>query len=491
MKAISFWKKLLFTLFGCLIFLAILEFGLRIGGQIFLSLQEHRNEISLKQKDSCRILCLGESTTALGGNYSYPRQLEKILNQSKDINKKFTVINKGIPAINTGLLLLQLQDNLDKYKPDIVITMIGINDKLGEIRNKEDNYFTSFRVYKLAKFIYSSLSNKGHKPKDVQDIAVALSDAQLESLQVMEKDLKKKIESNPQEYELYTDLGICYLDQGKYFESEKSLKQAVAMNPKSMRAYFELGVCLQKQGKYQESEKVFVRAIEISEDNWMPYVQLSACYRSQRKYEQSRQILEEAIEKHPEVHWLFSELGMVCKEQGKTEQAKLFLQKAIELNQKKDHVWPYIELGRLYRSEGRNDEAKEMIKQAILIDPKNKWAKFETDGFNSNQVRLESNSPVTAYNYQKIAKMIADRGIRHLCVQYPMRKVSDLERILKSYRKNIVFIDNKLVLKEAVEKDGYKEYFTDRFAGDFGHCTAKGNRLLAENIAKFIIDIMD
>lgn len=40
---------------------------------------------------------------------------------------------------------------------------------------------------------------------------------------------------------------------------------------------------------------------------------------------------------------------------------------------------------------------------------------------------------------------------------------------------------------EYFNKASYKEYFGDMFAGDFGHCTKKGNRLLAENIANVIL----
>jgi len=48
-------------------------------------------------------------------------------------------------------------------------------------------------------------------------------------------------------------------------------------------------------------------------------------------------------------------------------------------------------------------------------------------------------------------------------------------------------VDNERIFKETVSNDGYEAYFKDAFAGDFGHCTEKGNRLLAENIANTII----
>ena len=88
---ISFRKKLSLIIFGLLISFVLLEAGLRLGGFIISSLQEDRNQASLKQKASYRIMCLGESTTAMGGRYSYPSQLEMVLNE-RDEGMKFSVI---------------------------------------------------------------------------------------------------------------------------------------------------------------------------------------------------------------------------------------------------------------------------------------------------------------------------------------------------------------------------------------------------------------
>jgi hypothetical protein len=48
-------------------------------------------------------------------------------------------------------------------------------------------------------------------------------------------------------------------------------------------------------------------------------------------------------------------------------------------------------------------------------------------------------------------------------------------------------VDNEKIFRDAVKKDKSSIYFNDMFGGDFGHCTDKGNRLLAENIANAIL----
>jgi hypothetical protein len=53
---------------------------------------------------------------------------------------------------------------------------------------------------------------------------------------------------------------------------------------------------------------------------------------------------------------------------------------------------------------------------------------------------------------------------------------------------DIIFVDNGPIFREAVRKFGYDAIFHDKFAGQFGHCTEKGNRLLAKNIAGAIAE---
>lgn len=86
------------------------------------------------------VLCIGESTTDMGraggmkplwipslATHSWPSQLQRILNSIQD-EKTFRVINRGVPGTHTSSILRHLPEYLDKYKPDIVLAMVGIND---------------------------------------------------------------------------------------------------------------------------------------------------------------------------------------------------------------------------------------------------------------------------------------------------------------------------------------------------------------------------
>lgn len=158
----SLHQKILLVFSSLVIIFLTLEIIMRLSGWMFFYFQDRRNQQSLKERANIVILCIGESTTALGGEDAYPSQLERILNDHYG-QKKFSVINKGMPAQTTNEILWALPDYLDQYKPDYVLAMIGINDVILDsmIMDTRWNRFKwtvleRLRTYKLMKWIVSS-----------------------------------------------------------------------------------------------------------------------------------------------------------------------------------------------------------------------------------------------------------------------------------------------------------------------------------------------
>jgi len=161
----TWWQALLLAVFGLVCALLLLEAGMRAAGAVIMAVQERRNRESIMAGGTYTILCLGESTTA----GTYPSLLEEELNRRAG-SKHFTVINAGISGTNTSVILSLLPGNLDRYRPDMVVTMMGINDHAAEIdRLGEESAWSAFwrnlRVYKLARslseHIRASLSGRG------------------------------------------------------------------------------------------------------------------------------------------------------------------------------------------------------------------------------------------------------------------------------------------------------------------------------------------
>jgi tetratricopeptide (TPR) repeat protein len=452
---ISFKEKIILIIFGIVLFLVLIEISLRLAGFIHLSIQGYRNRLALKEKDTYRILCLGESTT-FGYEDSYPSQLEKILNQESP-NIKFKVINKGIPGATSETIVLQLPDNLDKYKPHIVLVMMGINDREITIPYKGAYYLKlrifikNLRLYKLARFILLNLKAK-----------------------------LKEIDK--------------FFHKGSY-----KRKFVIDEDHRYDWDYVKLGWYYQEQGDNKKAEEMFKKAIETDPLNDWPYVELWQYYKIKNKFDEAKKLFEKGLEINPSSYWIHIGLGWFYYEKNDYNLAEEMFKKAIEINSKRPEG--YLWLGELYLKQKRFEEAEEPFKKVLAIDPSNikaylslstiytflkKDELIEKYRSTIEAKELEYYNPITQQNYHRLKEIVMSRKIKLICVQYPLRSVEALRKIFKD-REGIIFVDNEKIFKEAVKRNGYHTYFTDSFAGDFGHCTPEGNYLLATNIAKVIL----
>ncbi|MFH1622156.1 MAG: tetratricopeptide repeat protein, partial [Candidatus Omnitrophota bacterium] len=481
-------QKCILIFFALFLFLILLELGLGLGGFIFLSLQEYRNRIAIKQKGTYRIICLGESTTAFsfGNKDDYPYQLEEILNQ-RNIGIKFTVINKGVPGVNITTIVDQLEDNLNQYKPDMVITMIGVNDEIGTIAytgipaQGSRAFFNSLKTYKLIKLLKLHIINNVkelgiYRPEEKREAIASESIGELQSTNIKEQEAmyKEALERNPGDDEACVELGGYYREQGKYFQAEAILKQALALNPQNERVNIELAKCYNDQAKYTQAETMFKKILELSPQNEWTYIELARCYRIQGKHDQAKKLYKQAIELSPQNEWTYIEPGGYYRDNEEYEHAEEMLKQALKINSQNE--WAYFELAKCYRNQGKYTQAEAMFKQAIEINPQNAWVYIELGLCYRNQgkytqaeavfkqasetnpknvwaylglahcckeqgkyaaaeeytrkakkLRLEYYNPITRNGYQKLKEILTEKEIKLVSVQYPMRSVEPLK----------------------------------------------------------------
>ena len=551
---------------GLLLSLVLLEMGLRLGGFLLLSFQEYENLQSIKQKGAYRILCIGESTT----QGEYPKPLERILNQ-RNIGVRFSTIDKGKGATTTITLLEEIESNLAEYHPDMVIAMMGINDKgvryYQDIPESGSWLFRHCRVYRFGRILFMHMSRK-IKHEDIYGLngspgmnagpegagfaakkaalgygiptdnaakldlrgaggrpgpktrSNRLSKAE-RSLQVVitdndklvllgrqyeeqgkfaqaEDSFKKAIELDPKSDIPYSELGVFYTNHAKRSQAEDAFKKALELNPKNDDTFVKLGWVYRDQGKLVQAEDSFRKAIELNPKNYYAYSGLASLYYRPDKLPQAEKFYKKAVELDPENDRSFFALGRTYLNQGKFPQAENSYRKALDLNPENDFV--LFDLGGLYRKQGKFQEAAGLFKKALATFPQDERlvgalaSLYEEMGkpelareyAKKAAARSDYNVALTIYNYRKLKEILDRKGIKLVCAQYPMRNVGPLKRIFEK-DKGVIFVDNESIFKEAVKRSGYKDYFKDMFAGDFGHCTPKGNELLAQNIADVIL----
>jgi hypothetical protein len=86
------------------------------------------HEASLDPAD-IRILALGESTTfglGVAPGEAYPKRLEQLLREKT--GRETTVYNVGVPGQTSVSILRTIDQQMWKYRPDLVLCLFGIND---------------------------------------------------------------------------------------------------------------------------------------------------------------------------------------------------------------------------------------------------------------------------------------------------------------------------------------------------------------------------
>jgi tetratricopeptide (TPR) repeat protein len=486
---------------GLLTSVILLEITIRLGNFTYSQLQDYRNWISIKQKSSYSIMCLGESTTLLGGKDSYPAQLQKILNQ-RNIGIKFKVINKGGNQSDTRFILSHLEENLNRYNPDMVITMMGCNDKnmkyYENIPDKDTLLFKKFRTYRFFRVIWNEFMNKFKKTGFYKPNA-------------QEKDVTGYFQADvaivknyiaPSEFRKYLDLGDSYIQEKKFKEAEDAFKKAAEFNPTASNVYIRLGETYLRQENYNKAKELIDKAIELSPNNWCAYVALGRYYSSLgiRSPEKAEEAFKKAIELKPRDEQAYFSLADLYGLE-RLEEAKEILKKTIEINPK--NFSSYYKLGCTYMLLGEYDQGKVFFEKAIAMDSENDIpyrslaVLYESIGdYDSAQeyftkadtLRKKDFGSLTLNNYRKTKEILDRKRIKLVCLQYPMRHIQALKSIFDPQeQKGIIFVDNERIFKDALRGINPKKYFSDLFAGDFGHCTRLGNRLIAENVANVIL----
>ncbi|MCB9772114.1 MAG: tetratricopeptide repeat protein [Candidatus Omnitrophica bacterium] len=530
MTKTTFKQKIGLFFFAIGVTLLLLEVGLRFGGWLFLTLQENANLKSIEPGREYRIICLGESTTALGGANSYPSQLERILN-SRQNQIKFKVINKGVPATTTDQIVARLENYFNDYHPQMIVAMMGINDPQDPAqRNWRESFSRYSKAFKLFDMIVRHLTaKKSNQSDDFLRKQIAKLEKRVESnlasrikIELMkanlyrsanhpqeEKDsIMKVLKMDSQNASAWFLLGIYYQRQAEHQKALESFQKSYVFNstPEKIRALEHIAQCFKLLNDDNSAEKIYrdiltylpmypeangaLGGILLEKKNYVEaikylskqrdidpkfkdlYVQLAYCYRRIGQNEMADKVFSEGVKIIADDPQIYYEWGYALMEDKKYSQAQSAFEEAIRLNREDLHSVNdrmYDQLLKCYEAQGKADKVAE-IKKII-------------------QERSEYYNPQTQKNYLKLVKFARQRRIPLVAVQYPYRPLAPLVGMLSS-EIGIAFVDNQKIFVDALTRNRYDDLFSDRFAGDFGHCTPSGNALLANNVADQILEMV-
>lgn len=460
-----FIKKTFLIFIGLILSVLFLEIFLQSTSFIIKSINSYKIQThfeKLKNKTSFKIMCIGESTTA----NQYPIQLQKILDKVSP--GKFSVIDCGIPGTFLDEIYHSLQSNMKEYNPDMVIFMMGINNMLYwqetyDINQIECLNKTKIKIYKLFLLLKMHISS--------------LTMAKTSSVNVEKFEFHRYQKTDIPAYifKQISDLEA----QGKFKELSITLENLFKKYPKNEYIYSKL---VQLYCDYLNDEKYsdkgYNMAIKGINYDFIRRKEILYKIIFERNFRQNNlSILKlytsKAIEESPEIFktdcsfFIYGFIKNVITEEQKNKILKILK-------------------GTLYSDKYYGVLAIELLQKGNYGQA-DKYFKL------AEELRLKFPDEKSYNIYKLILKKVDDCGIKVICMQYPIRSIETLKEILKNepYFNKITFISNEKLFKNMLKKYSYNTIFMDQFGGDFGHCTELGNTMIAKNLAKEIVEIIN
>ncbi len=388
----------------------VLSFGILEGVfNIFADLKKIHTPIALTKKDQqkYKILTLGESTTASLTGLAWPELLEKILNE-KVGEEKFRVINAGVSGTTTREVYERLDTYLSLYRPQIVISMLGINDitypdasALAQSPyQRAVRTFYESRLYRFFSILVRQIVGK--ESKEIMRMASHCTDASMGEMafQLLVADGEKPLES--------------------------AILKYISTYPLSYHGYELIVDFYAQRGSWKEVLAWTKRARFM--DPYIRYCANESAAQSPDRYNE--------LTRH--VSWAFDYIATL-----------------------------------------------ENVAQNALNNPSSVGNSWYKDFANT----LHTPESDTAIYYPRIAKKLKDANITHIVMQYPMLSLERIQKMLGGIG-GIVYVSNEQNFQNALQTIAYDDVFVDHFTGVFGHTTEFGSKLIAEQVASAVLNVV-
>lgn len=539
-------KFIALCLCGVLCALIILEAVLQAAAFISAHTRQKARPIELENgRKQLTVMCIGESMTVQHLESTYTQTLEKILRE-KYPDTNINIVNKGITRSTSFTSLQELVPNLERYHPQVVIAMLGINDvqtffTKDHIKTRvAPSWTNSFLSIYLLKSLYLDYKNR-RKFSDKADIKFKNFDEQMDyylqegfrsyfldkdyplldrkMLNLANDDFSKKFweaknllnkqenrsavplldeasKLNPSRPEPYVIMHIALM-QMKILPDPK-LKQLCRKNCKDELAFLRTwGMWHQQYEAITEAVRCYKEGIKLAKTPEQK-IEFEAMWADALKQNGLKRLamrkMLNVLEKDPNNLLALRNVAFTYYELDLPLKARPYLEKLQKLDPDVDST--YDALGCIYNQIYKADteknadmleKAQKMLELASIKSPGMDFGGNKLLGVvysKRNDPDITRQNEQFRHNYLSIYDELQKRGIQLIAMQYPRRSVEDLKNIFpENIRKNIIFVDNRAAFEQALKTYGYSKIFIDHFAWDFGHCTRLGNQIIGKHAA--------
>lgn len=137
---------------------------------------------------------------------------------------------------------------------------------------------------------------------------------------------------SPDSYRAHNEIGIIYLDQGKYPMAISEFAEAISANPLFDQAYDNLGVAYDKNGSPLNAIPHYKRALEINPHNPKIYNNLGNAYNRLNRFDEAMEAYERALRLVPDYKAVYNNMGVISYRKGEYDKAKEHWEKALSID---------------------------------------------------------------------------------------------------------------------------------------------------------------
>lgn len=484
--------------------LSILELALRMGGMIYLGFEGLSGSRS-GEDEPYRILCLGDSST-VGWENAWPGQLQMLLDQSNP--GRYKIYNAAVAGTGIEYLLSKLESNIDKYRPDMIITMIGFGNSespfvfLGNEEGRQKS-LEGLRTYKLAGLLANAFLNRAWPDGTAKKNGQISADDTCRKAYFWFNETPDGMSGHKRRFIDIEKEANRYEAEGRAEDAERVFTGAAEDTRDNIYLYEYMTEHYARLNEPDKTIGAALNAIELIDETDVSddatgrhlqylasiiYEKLGYAYALNREYDAAENAALKAYALELGLGgkdslapgWIYDWHLRILIEQKRYEQAETRLKEAIDAcpnNEvlERDLLALYMQMCQDYRASGMSEGEI----NRFLVD---KGVRF---GVSYNFSHLNTENITQRRLFASLYEQVHDRGIIFVAVQYPTLDISQLKAKFDG-DEDIIFISNRENFEKALRESRYEELFTDRYGTSFGHTTRKGSRVVAESIARTI-----
>ena len=297
-------RRLLSLFLGSVLTLVALEVSLSVAYRAFAWYQMRSNDASIAEgADAVRILCVGESTTAVAGDEagsmlvphtSYPAQLETILN-TRQSAIQFQVLNNGMMGGTSGTTLELLRLTLPTIRPHMIVAMMGIKDTPNEwvpVSATLPAWANSLSTVQLVSWLLEGIRlRENANVTEIQSFSDLPPRAQEKNVQLGNYLRELRIADDPEALDR-ARAAIYLMRIGRLRQAEDIMRQVTVDHSVG---YGLLAEILVSEGRHADAYAILADAIALHPDDGMYHVELADIHIRQKEFPEAERILAEAL----------------------------------------------------------------------------------------------------------------------------------------------------------------------------------------------------